>query len=103
MLSGPNSSDFADRIGERADYTSLCAMFEGTAQRHGDRGVYIYDTKGGNEFRSYRQLFAETERAAAAMARKGFTEGDRLLLAIPTSFEFIHGFFGALALSLIHI
>lgn len=52
---------------------------------------------GSREFRSYRQIRESAHRVAAAFRLEDLDHLDRLILALPTGFEFLTSFFGALA------
>src|SRR5438445_104156 len=45
---------------------------------------------------TYRDLDERTDRLAAALARRGVTQGDRVTLFMPNSLEFVVAFYGAL-------
>jgi acyl-CoA synthetase (AMP-forming)/AMP-acid ligase II len=46
------------------------------------------------EHRSYRSIFQEALRIARGLTDRGLRPGDRVLIVLPTSFEFITTFFG---------
>jgi acyl-CoA synthetase (AMP-forming)/AMP-acid ligase II len=46
------------------------------------------------EHRSYRAIYREATQVAQALLDRGLRQGDRVLLVLPTSFEFITTFFG---------
>jgi acyl-CoA synthetase (AMP-forming)/AMP-acid ligase II len=54
----------------------------------------VGDDGQSEEHRSYRQLYHQARAAAAAFERLGVRNGDRVLLVLPTSFEFVISFFG---------
>jgi len=50
----------------------------------------------GDRTLTYRELDERTDRLAAALARRGVTQGDRVTLFMPNSLEFVVAFYGAL-------
>ncbi len=60
------------------------------ASRHG--GVRVLG--GENERRSYTQLLSEARRIANGLAKVGLSRGDRLILVLPTGWDFVQCFFG---------
>ena len=50
----------------------------------------------GDRTLTYRELDERTDRLAAALARRGVKQGDRVTLFMPNSLEFVVGFYGAL-------
>src|SRR5437870_13288294 len=50
----------------------------------------------GDRTLTYRELDERTDRLAAALARRGLTQGDRVPLFMPNSLEFVVAFYGAL-------
>jgi acyl-CoA synthetase (AMP-forming)/AMP-acid ligase II len=75
----------------------------GTAERSPRRGVYVIDEKGNQEFRTYPQILEAALRVGAALERRGLGNHDRILFVLPTSFEFLTGFFGALSVGAIPV
>ena len=61
------------------------------------------DHKGSQEFRTYPQLLEASLRVGAALQKRGLGRNDRILLVLPTSFEFISAFFGALSIGAIPV
>jgi len=56
------------------------------------KGITLYENDKPT-FRSYAQIFEEAKRAAGALSAWGVRSRDRVLLAVPTSFEFVVTFF----------
>src|SRR5438093_4649700 len=50
----------------------------------------------GDRTLTYRELDERTDRLAAALARRGVTQGDRVTLFMPNSLEFVVAFYGTL-------
>src|SRR5206468_6603453 len=48
----------------------------------------------GDRTLTYRELDERTDRLAAALARRGVTQGDRVTLFMPNSLEFVVAFYG---------
>ncbi len=60
-------------------------------------GITLYpeDEDLAPEHRGYARIFEDVRRVAAALAARGVQPGDRVLLVLPTSFEFVICFFAA--------
>jgi len=56
-----------------------------TAARCPDREALVF----GSRRRTYRELYQEVERTAAALAARGIAPGDRVLLVSPNSDAFV--------------
>jgi acyl-CoA synthetase (AMP-forming)/AMP-acid ligase II len=58
-------------------------------------GVTLLPDREGGEVqrRSYRELYHVATRMAGALAARGVTQGDRVLIVLPTSLEFLECFF----------
>jgi acyl-CoA synthetase (AMP-forming)/AMP-acid ligase II len=56
-----------------------------TAARCPDREALVF----GGRRRTYRELYQEVERTAAALAARGIAAGDRVLLMSPNSDAFV--------------
>lgn len=74
-----------------------------SADSEADRGVTIVDEGGTREFRSYRQLRESADRTAAALQIDGLEPLERVLLALPTGFEFLTAYLGALAAGIVPV
>ena len=51
------------------------------------------DDEAAEEIRSYRRLWSEIKDVAFALAARGVLRGDRVLIVLPTSYEFVIAFF----------
>lgn len=70
-----------------------------TAERFGQRGVTLLDRSGRQgDRRNYREVMEGVKRAVAGWRRLGVQAGDRILLCLPTSWEFIDAWLGAICL-----
>jgi len=74
-----------------------------SADSEADHGVTVVDEGGAREFRSYRQLRESADRTAAALRIAGLESLERVLLALPTGFEFLTAYFGALAAGIVPV
>jgi acyl-CoA synthetase (AMP-forming)/AMP-acid ligase II len=81
------------------DVRTLNQALAHTARTRPERGIAIYDRRGRNaERRTYPELVELARQRAGRLAASGVTPGDRILLAMPTSWELLETFFGALEL-----
>ncbi len=87
----------------RAPYRTLVDMLRGAAELSPRRGIYVIDHRGSQEFRTYPQLYEASLRVGAALQKRGIGRSDRVLLVLPTSFEFVTAFFGALSIGAIPV
>ncbi len=74
-----------------------------SAESEPDRGVTIVGESGTREFRTYHQLREAADRAAAALQIDGVEPLERVVLALPTGFEFLTTFFGALSAGIVPV
>lgn len=84
--------------------TTLDAL--GAAARLGGKaGVTLYfdDEDLAPEHRAFSRIAADVKRAAVALSARGVLPGDRVLLVMPTSFEFISAFFAVQRLGAIPV
>ncbi len=58
---------------------------------------------GAEQHMSYRQLYHEATRSSAGLARLGVRPGDRVLIVLPTSMEFVSSFFAVQLLKAIPV
>jgi acyl-CoA synthetase (AMP-forming)/AMP-acid ligase II len=82
---------------------TIPACLARSADSEADHGVTVVDEGGAREFRSYRQLRESADRTAAALQIAGLEPGERVLLALPTGFEFLTAYFGALAAGIVPV
>ncbi len=67
-----------------------------TAARFPARGIAIFDSRGRRRsWRSYPEVPAAAEETAARWRTLGAAPGDRILLALPTAWEFLDAWLGA--------
>lgn len=78
--------------------STLLEMLERSCEAKPDRGIYLTDARGAQEFRTYSQLLEGARRVSVGLERRGIQRHDRIILALPSSFDFIEAFFGAMAL-----
>jgi fatty-acyl-CoA synthase len=74
----------------------VIAAFQRTAQAFPDRGIDLYDRGGVKHFLTYAQLFEGASAVATQLIAEGRRPGDRILVALPSGFDFICVFFGSL-------
>ena len=74
--------------------TVVDALFRAAAERP-ELGITLLAESATEPeaFRSYAELAVNARRRAAALAAEGVAAGDRVMMALPTSFEFIEVFF----------
>jgi long-chain acyl-CoA synthetase len=72
--------------------TSLATLLQHSAERHPQRTALIH----GDERTSYADLWADVLRAAASL-RTRIVPGDRVVLQLPNSREWVTAYYGALA------
>jgi fatty-acyl-CoA synthase len=77
--------------------TTLPQALTASAQRVPGRGIAILDRRGQNaERRTYPQILDMARTGAARLAAAGIAAGDRLLLCLPTSWDLLEVYFGAI-------
>ncbi len=75
---------------------TLPAALRRAARHFGERGIAVLDGRGrSHERRSYPELLRVVERTAGAYAALGVGPGDRVLVALPTSWGFLEAWLGA--------
>lgn len=76
---------------------TLTGALEDTAQHAPARGIVLYDRRGQtSERRTYATLLSQAKDCAARLAAAGVGPGDRLLFCLPTSWQLLEIYFGAL-------
>ena len=81
------------------DVITLNQALAEAARNQPEHGIAIYDRRGRNaERRTYAELAELARQRGARLAAAGVARGDRVLLAMPTSWELLETFFGALEL-----
>src|SRR5690606_10843672 len=76
-------------------HATLLHAFAVAAKMEDKRGITLLPerSKGEPEHKSYRELYHLARRIAASLHDAGVRQGDRVLLILPTSLEFISAFF----------
>ena len=75
---------------------TLPAALRRAARHFPDRGIAILDGRGRSyERRDFAEILRSVERAAGAYAALGLLPGDRVLVALPTSWGFLEAWLGA--------
>jgi fatty acid CoA ligase FadD22 len=86
--------------------SNFVAIVEALAVRHGwlDRRAYLVrGTASAYESYTFAEVFAATKGTAAALAARGVRPGDRVLLALPDSMDFVRTFLATLHLGAIAV
>jgi len=84
------------------DSRNLPEALRAAAKHHPDRGIALYDGRGrSHERRTYPEVLASLERAAARYQTLGVRPGDRVLVCLPTCWEWLEAWLGALMLGAI--
>ena len=65
------------------------------AERHPDRGIGLVDARGRSEGKSFAELLTAARDTAAALAARGVAPRDPVLICLPTSWDFLDAWFGA--------
>lgn len=87
----------------RGGYRTLIDMLRGAATRAPKRGVYVLDDRGNQSFRTYAQILEASLRVGAALQKRGIGRDERVLLVMPTSFEFLSAFFGVVSIGAVPV
>ena len=66
------------------------------AATQSDNGVTLVGDEDREEFRSYAELYQSARRRAAGLRARGLQRGERVVIVLNTSFEFIEVFFGVM-------
>jgi acyl-CoA synthetase (AMP-forming)/AMP-acid ligase II len=78
---------------------TLTAALLGAAERFPQRGIAIYDGRGRNaERRTYDELLRSVQGSASQLAGLGVQPGEPVLVSLPTSWEWMDAWMGALLL-----
>lgn len=80
----------------RPQHKTVLHALAAAAQAGRGVGITLLPERVGDEeeHRGYRELFQEAMQVARGLLDHGLRPGDRVLLVLPTSFEFITAFFG---------
>jgi fatty-acyl-CoA synthase len=65
--------------------------------------LILDDEEAPEEIRSFRRLYAEVKEVALELATRGVLRGDRVLIVLPTSYEFVISFFAVQRLGAIPV
>ena len=80
----------------RSEAETLPQLLADAAARHPERGIAIFDARGReHERRSYARLLDDIRRGAARLRAAGIEAGDRVLIGLPTSWEWMELWLGA--------
>ncbi len=76
-------------------HPTLLHAFAEAARLEADRGITLLPERENRpaQTRSYRELYHGARRIARGLRELGVSAGDRVLLVLPTSFEFVEAFF----------
>src|SRR5258708_36097994 len=78
-------------------FTTLVEAIAGAPGLHRDHGIGIYDRRAQHaERRTYAQIAEMAQDRARRLAACGVGVGDRVLIALPTSWELLEIYFGTL-------
>lgn len=64
------------------------------ADRFGDHTIRHVDAQGGERVTTYAELLAEAQRVQAGLIAAGLTPGDKILLQLENTSDFLAGFWG---------
>ncbi len=79
----------------RADhYQTLVQALRGAASS--PNGLTLVDENDGERFCRYSEIYEGARRRAAALRRRGLGRGERVVIVLNTSFEFVEVFFGVM-------
>ncbi len=76
-------------------YTSIPAALAHHALKRPSRGVHFYDRAGVKSFATWASVLDVAHRMALSMRARGLRPGDKVVMALPNGFDFIHVFLGA--------
>lgn len=100
-----SSPDEVATEGERPVAATLWDAVDRLAAAEGEatRRVTILERDGGRESRDWDRIRSSAMRVAASLERRGVQSGDRILISLPTSFEFVSTFFGVMAVGAVPV
>ncbi|MEM9558295.1 MAG: fatty acyl-AMP ligase [Acidobacteriota bacterium] len=82
---------------ELAPDATLPDLIERAAAQFPERGIAIFDGRGRrSERRTYREIADAARRSAGRWAALGLEPGERVLIALPTSWSFLDAWLGAM-------
>jgi acyl-CoA synthetase (AMP-forming)/AMP-acid ligase II len=82
----------------RRRFETLADVLRGMPEHTDNAGIYVMDTRGSQEFRTYTQILENALRVGAALRIKKVGKLDRVMLVQSTGFDFLGAFFGAVAI-----
>ncbi len=83
----------------RSTSNNILEALNRTGRVSSARGIAIFDRRGQkSEFHSYAEILQRARFTASCLAAAGISPGDRVLMGLPTSWDLIDAFFGALIL-----
>ncbi len=90
-------SDFFETARRASPFAStVLEALEQAARDRPDVGITLLSEKGDvpPEARSYAEILSATRRRASQLEEGGVRRGDRVILVLPTGFDFVETFFG---------
>ena len=94
IIRGKDSNILEEHSGKNL----LDILWEASA-RHPDRGISIYDRRGENcETKAYPKFLANVRLTASSLSRMGVKAGDKVLVALPTSWDMLNLWLGCVFL-----
>ncbi len=86
-------------------HPTLLHAFAAAARLEEKKGITLIpeDEDAPEELQSYARLYDRSKRVAAALASRGVKRGDRVLIVLPTGFEFLLAFFAVQRLGAIPV
>lgn len=94
IIRGKDSNILEEHSGKNL----LDILWEASA-RHPDRGISIYDRRGENcETKAYSKFLDDVRLTASSLSRMGVKAGDKVLVALPTSWDMLNLWLGCVFL-----
>ncbi len=86
-------------------HRTLLHAFAEAGKRSEDVGITLWPAsdREAEQHQPYRGLFHDARSVAEGLRRMGVKRGDRVLIVLPTSFDFVTAFFGALMVGAIAV
>jgi acyl-CoA synthetase (AMP-forming)/AMP-acid ligase II len=80
----------------KPSHATVLHAFAAAAAAEATMGITLLpeEDDGPGEHRTYRELYHQARAVAAGLVARGVRAGDRVLLVLPTSFDFVTAFFG---------
>lgn len=93
------------RVEHAPDHQTVAAAIRALGEQpcpwETDRGIILLDSRGHEQRLSYPALHEAALRTAAGLRARGLKQGDRILLLLPTSAEYIVTLCGALLMGIV--